>query len=50
VAAFGDGGMVEVGEGFCFRAGRSPWILSDVLIPSANGIDSEASAQIDADA
>ena len=49
VAESGDHGMLEIGEVFCFRAGRSPWILSDVLIPG-NGIDSEASAQMDADA
>jgi hypothetical protein len=37
-------------RGVLFCAGRSPWILSDVLNQSGNGIDSEASAQIAADA
>ena len=34
VAAFGDRGMVAIGEGCCFRGGRCPRILCGVLIPN----------------
>jgi hypothetical protein len=34
VVAFGDRGMVAIGEGCCFRGGRCPRILCGVLIPN----------------